>query len=88
MIGGSGVSLLNGLVAMRLALLSLMSFGVVAATFPAAAQDVCDEVCQAFRKAQDPLANVRAIMTDNALAAHPDGGVDTKTKSGGSVFFP
>ena len=30
--------------------------------------DDCDEACQAIRKAQDPLADVRAIMTDNTIA--------------------
>jgi len=32
-----------------------------------ASQD-CDEDCQAQRKAQDPLADVRAVMTDNTIA--------------------
>ena len=33
-----------------------------------ASADDCDETCQALRKAQDPLADVRAIMTDNTIA--------------------
>lgn len=36
----------------------------------AAAQD-CDEACQAARKAQDPLAAVRAILTDNTIGYGP-----------------
>lgn len=36
---------------------------------PVSAQDAdCDEQCQALRNAQDPLADVRAIMTDNTIA--------------------
>ena len=34
----------------------------------AAAQEDCDEQCQAARKAQDPLADARAIMTDNTIS--------------------
>lgn len=36
--------------------------------FPCASQEDCDEQCQAARKAQDPLADVRAIMTDNTVS--------------------
>lgn len=36
--------------------------------FTASARDACDEACQAARKAQDPLADVRAIMTDNTVS--------------------
>jgi hypothetical protein len=39
----------------------------MAIAVPAHAQD-CDETCQALRKAQDPLADVKAIMTDNTIA--------------------
>lgn len=42
-------------------------FAVTAFVAPANADD-CDEACQAARKAQDPLADVRAIMTDNTVS--------------------
>lgn len=35
---------------------------------PQAFAEDCDEACQATRKAQDPLADVRAIMTDNTIS--------------------
>lgn len=37
-------------------------------TFGAAFAEDCDEACQAARKAQNPLADVRAILTDNTIA--------------------
>lgn len=40
---------------------------ILCATGLAQAED-CDDECQALRKAQDPLADVRAIMTDNTIA--------------------
>lgn len=46
---------------------AIFSLAILAA--PVAAQtDGCDEQCQALRKAQDPLADVRAIMTDNTIS--------------------
>lgn len=33
-----------------------------------ALSEECDEACQAARKAQDPLADVRALMSDNTIA--------------------
>ena len=37
----------------------------------------CDASCQAARKAANPLAEIRAIMTDNTIAY--DTGVDDET---------
>ncbi len=48
-------------------MLAASSFAVTAFMAPADADD-CDEACQAARKAQDPLADVRAIMTDNTVS--------------------
>lgn len=33
----------------------------------AAAEEFCDEACMAARKAQDPLAPIKAILTDNSI---------------------
>ncbi len=41
------------------------------------ADDDCDEECQAVRKAQDPLADVRAIMTDNTIGFGTSNNDDT-----------
>lgn len=41
---------------------------VLSATAADAQEAGCDDQCQALRKAQDPLADVRAIMTDNTIA--------------------
>lgn len=49
---------------------------------PGAAQDDCDEACQAARKAQDPLADVRAVMTDNTISF---GTADDQTSYGFQV---
>ncbi len=47
--------------------LRLITFLILSYTSIAIADDDCDEVCQAARNAQDPLADVRAIITDNTL---------------------
>lgn len=47
-----------------LAAMAVLAFIVPVGTAHA---DDCDEVCQAARKAQDPLADVRAVMTDNTI---------------------
>lgn len=49
-------------------LFAVLAFTAI--TFSAAgAQDGdCDEECQRLRNAQDPLANVRALMTDNTVS--------------------
>lgn len=39
--------------------------------------DSCDEACQAARKAQDPLAPVSAIFTDNTFTFDRNGGNET-----------
>lgn len=39
---------------------------------PAFAQDDCDAACQAARNAQDPLAPVTAIFTDNTIGYGPN----------------
>ncbi len=44
------------------------SLALVALASTAVAQEDCDEECQALRNSQNPLANVRAIMTDNTIA--------------------
>lgn len=41
------------------------------AASPALAQDDCDAACQAARKAQDPLAPVTGLLTDNTLGFGP-----------------
>lgn len=46
----------------------LLAVGVA---HPVAAQDDCDAVCQAARKAQDPLAPVTALLTDNTIGYGP-----------------
>lgn len=38
---------------------------------PAASQDDCDAACQAARKAQDPLAPITALLTDNTIGYGP-----------------
>jgi len=43
-------------------------FGVSRQEAPSSHAEDCDEAYQAARKAQDPLADVRAIMTDNTIA--------------------
>ena len=40
---------------------------------PANAQDNCDAACQAARNAQDPLAPVTALITDNTIGYGPTG---------------
>lgn len=52
-----------------LALASLLLCGVWQ---PAWSQEECDEECQRLRDAQDPLANVKAVMTDNTIAFGTD----------------
>lgn len=45
------------------------TLAVLAVAMPALAQDDgCDSSCQAARKAANPLADIRAIMTDNTIA--------------------
>lgn len=39
---------------------------------PGAAQEDCDAACQAARKAQDPLAPVTALLTDNTISYGPN----------------
>lgn len=55
---------------------NLLSFAIVAPILVfsnvAFAQDDCDDACQAARKAQDPLAAVTAIMTDNTIGYGPN----------------
>lgn len=49
----------------------LLLIGVVFAAIqiiPEAAADDCDAQCQAVRNAQDPLADVKAVMTDNTVS--------------------
>ncbi len=41
-------------------------------TFPALADEDCDEACQAARKAQDPLAPINALLTDNTIGYGPN----------------
>ncbi len=41
-------------------------------TIPALAQEDCDEACQAARKAQDPLAPINALLTDNTIGYGPN----------------
>lgn len=41
-------------------------------TPPAAADDGCDEACQAARKAQDPLAPISGLLTDFTSTFGPD----------------
>lgn len=56
---------------MKFALLPILSaFGLAMFAGPAFADD-CDVACQAARDAQNPLAAVRAIMTDNTIAYGP-----------------
>lgn len=43
------------------------------AAAPAFADDSCDAACQAARKAQDPLAPITGILTDNTLGFGPTG---------------
>ncbi|MCP4819201.1 MAG: hypothetical protein GY883_08435 [Shimia sp.] len=38
-----------------------------------AAEDFCDEACQIARKAQDPLAPITALLTDNSINYGPNG---------------
>ena len=38
----------------------------------ALAQEDCDEACQAARKAQDPLAPINALLTDNTIGFGPN----------------
>jgi len=49
-------------------LIAALSFVVLPVEFVAAQEDGCDADCQRLRDAQDPLADVRAIMTDNTIA--------------------
>lgn len=52
-----------------------LSLGLAAMAVPAFADD-CDEACQAVRNAQDPLADVKAIMTDNTITFGDGGASD------------
>jgi len=58
---------------MRFSNIFAISTGIavaLVASFPASAQD-CDAQCQAARKAQDPLAPITALLTDNAIGFGP-----------------
>lgn len=61
--------------AMRAALMTVMLVTAPAVVIA----DECDAECQALRKAQDPLADVRAIMTDNTIS---EGTSDDQTSYG------
>lgn len=45
---------------------------VLWSTFPTLADEDCDEACQAARKAQDPLAPINALLTDNTIGFGPN----------------
>ena len=51
----------------RVALVAV-ALWILAMPWSSAGADDCDEECQALRKAQDPLADVKAVMTDNTIA--------------------
>ena len=54
-------------------LLSVMGFVAALAVDPIlASADDCDAQCQAARKAQDPLAPITALLTDNAIGFGPN----------------
>lgn len=58
-----------------------------------ASAELSAEEAEAMRKAQDPLADVRAIMTDVSIGAYylavaPGGQPDMQFKFGVSLFFP
>lgn len=53
----------------------LVLFGICCSVFLtsfAKAQEECDAACQAARKAQDPLAAVTALLTDNTIGFGPN----------------
>ena len=45
---------------------------LVSIAIPALADEDCDEACQAARKAQDPLAPINALLTDNTIGFGPN----------------
>ena len=45
-----------------------VALSILTTPWSSAGADDCDDECQALRNAQDPLADVRAIMTDNTIA--------------------
>jgi len=51
----------------KIATLVASALAVASVSLPAQADD-CDEACKAARKAQDPLADTRAILTDNTIS--------------------
>lgn len=52
-------------------LLMMASLAAVMASSPSHAEDDCDAACQAARNAQDPLAPVTALLTDNTIGYGP-----------------
>ncbi len=48
-----------------------VALSMLAITGPANAQGDCDAACQAVRNAQDPLAPVNAVITDNTIGYGP-----------------
>lgn len=56
-----------GFLAHRTLIAIILAVGLISIPGFVAADD-CDDACQAARKAQDPLADVKAIMTDNTIA--------------------
>ena len=63
---------------------ALLVLGLVSVVNNICAQD--DETLAEFaRKAQDPLGDIKALMTDNTIAF--DGGHDAQLKFGISYYF-
>lgn len=65
--------------------LTLLSLSLLWLSLPAAAQDA-EAIAEMARKAQDPLGDVKAIMTDNTIAF--DGGEDGDDTSYGFQIQP
>ncbi|TCL08567.1 hypothetical protein BXY66_0604 [Shimia isoporae] len=57
----------------KFALSVAVSCAVISAPAFAQGDDYCDEACQVARKAQDPLAPITAILTDNTISYDASG---------------